>query len=471
MSFVTASDGSARSSSHVQPTDSAPPSIVNVHSSSGVCGVGPADSTGKSSVTYWPGGTRPPAPSFRLPRNPRDTYDIATTSPRSALPRERSRGDRRTLRGDSAQLALFGDHDAVDRRAIGPRDLPEREVHAGLVDPHRLGGQDEIAAEPALVEPDDHVLALGHRTRRRELRAVRTQVDRGAAVELTAGVLEDDRDRDRDAHSAHALGGLRLLLEAEPHELALGRRRDALEPHCREPGSVRGPVAPDHPAPRRHVEVRLAASQDDLDEVLLGRRLAPGEQDAAGGQVDRLAAELIPRLAAGIQPANHRGHGNVDAKKGALIFAHARVIAPQRGNNITRLGDRRDTTTGGRWPGGTLRLARDRAHRHPGIREDPPMRDPRYDVLFEPVQLGPVTARNRFFQVPHCNGMGHHHPTAHAHMRGVKAEGGWAVVCTEEVEIHPTSEVSPYIEGRLWDDSDIPALRRMTEKIHEHGSL
>src|SRR6185503_10501667 len=30
---------------------------------------------------------------------------------------------------------------------------------------------------------------------------------------------------------------------------------------------------------------------------------------------------------------------------------------------------------------------------------------------------------------------------------------------------------SPYIEGRLWDDSDIPALRRMTEKIHEHGSL
>jgi dimethylamine/trimethylamine dehydrogenase len=99
------------------------------------------------------------------------------------------------------------------------------------------------------------------------------------------------------------------------------------------------------------------------------------------------------------------------------------------------------------------------------------MRDPRYDILFEPVTLGPVTARNRFFQVPHCNGMGHHHPTAHAHMRGVKAEGGWAVVCTEEVEIHPTSEVSPYIEGRLWDDADIPALRRMTDKIHEHGSL
>jgi len=98
-------------------------------------------------------------------------------------------------------------------------------------------------------------------------------------------------------------------------------------------------------------------------------------------------------------------------------------------------------------------------------------RDPRYDVLFEPVPLGPVTARNRFFQVPHCNGMGHRDPTAHAVMRGVKAEGGWAVVCTEEVEIHPTSDVGGYIEGRLWDDADIPAHERLVEQVHAHGSL
>ncbi|MBT6509813.1 MAG: hypothetical protein HOL02_05150, partial [Rhodospirillaceae bacterium] len=51
-------------------------------------------------------------------------------------------------------------------------------------------------------------------------------------------------------------------------------------------------------------------------------------------------------------------------------------------------------------------------------------RDPRYDILFEPVQIGPVTARNRFYQVPHCNGMGRKHPTSMAVMRGIKAEGG-----------------------------------------------
>jgi dimethylamine/trimethylamine dehydrogenase len=56
-------------------------------------------------------------------------------------------------------------------------------------------------------------------------------------------------------------------------------------------------------------------------------------------------------------------------------------------------------------------------------------------------------------------------------MRGVKAEGGWAVVSTEEVEIHPSSDVSPYIEGRLWDDRDLPALALMTDAIHKYGAL
>ncbi|HEY5809501.1 MAG TPA: FAD-dependent oxidoreductase [Povalibacter sp.] len=99
------------------------------------------------------------------------------------------------------------------------------------------------------------------------------------------------------------------------------------------------------------------------------------------------------------------------------------------------------------------------------------MRDPRYDILFEPVRIGPVTARNRFYQVPHCNGMGHAMPEAHAAMREMKAEGGWAVVSTEECEIHPSGDVSPYVEARLWDDQDIPALALMCEKVHAHGSL
>ena len=64
-------------------------------------------------------------------------------------------------------------------------------------------------------------------------------------------------------------------------------------------------------------------------------------------------------------------------------------------------------------------------------------RDSRYDVLFEPVTIGPVIAKNRFYQVPHCTGMPHLVPRSLAAMREMKAEGGWAVVCTEACSIHP----------------------------------
>ena len=95
----------------------------------------------------------------------------------------------------------------------------------------------------------------------------------------------------------------------------------------------------------------------------------------------------------------------------------------------------------------------------------------RYDILFQPIKIGPVTAPNRFYQVPHCNGFGWRMPKGLAAMRGMKAEGGWGVVCTEETEIHYTSDLSPFIEGHIWDDGYIPALQLMTEAVHKHGSL
>jgi dimethylamine/trimethylamine dehydrogenase len=43
-----------------------------------------------------------------------------------------------------------------------------------------------------------------------------------------------------------------------------------------------------------------------------------------------------------------------------------------------------------------------------------PPESSRYDVLFQPVRIGPLTTKNRFFQVPHCNGMGYRDPSAQA---------------------------------------------------------
>lgn len=98
-------------------------------------------------------------------------------------------------------------------------------------------------------------------------------------------------------------------------------------------------------------------------------------------------------------------------------------------------------------------------------------RDPRYDILFEPLQIGPVTAKNRFYQVPHCTGMGYLRPQMLAAMRGVKAEGGWGVVCTEYNSIHPTSDDLPHASASLWNDDDIRAHRLMTDAVHAHGAL
>ena len=98
-------------------------------------------------------------------------------------------------------------------------------------------------------------------------------------------------------------------------------------------------------------------------------------------------------------------------------------------------------------------------------------RDSRYDILFQPVKIGPVTAKNRFYQVPHCNGGGYRDPSAAAEMRAIKAEGGWGVVFTEQCEMHHSSEITPFIELRLWDDDDIPMIARMAERIKSHGAL
>jgi dimethylamine/trimethylamine dehydrogenase len=98
-------------------------------------------------------------------------------------------------------------------------------------------------------------------------------------------------------------------------------------------------------------------------------------------------------------------------------------------------------------------------------------RNPRFDILFEPVRIGPVTAPNRFYQVPHASGMTNALPHVRASFRETKAEGGWGVVCTGAVSIHPSSDDSPLPFAMLWDDKDIRSHALMTDAVHKHGAL
>ena len=98
-------------------------------------------------------------------------------------------------------------------------------------------------------------------------------------------------------------------------------------------------------------------------------------------------------------------------------------------------------------------------------------RNPRFDVLFDPIRIGPVTAPNRFYQVPHASGMTNTLPNVRSSFREIKAEGGWGVVCTGAVSLHPSSDDSPLPFASLWDERDIRSHALMTDAVHKHGSL
>jgi dimethylamine/trimethylamine dehydrogenase len=99
-------------------------------------------------------------------------------------------------------------------------------------------------------------------------------------------------------------------------------------------------------------------------------------------------------------------------------------------------------------------------------------RDARYDVLFEPVRIGPKTLRNRFYQTPHEPGFGVLVPWTAARYRGMKAEGGWAAVCTGFAPISPEGDSSFHGRAsRMWDEGDVRAFSLMCDEVHERGAL
>jgi dimethylamine/trimethylamine dehydrogenase len=98
-------------------------------------------------------------------------------------------------------------------------------------------------------------------------------------------------------------------------------------------------------------------------------------------------------------------------------------------------------------------------------------RDPKHDILFEPIRIGPKTMRNRFYQVAHCMGGGSDFPGLQAHFRAMKAEGGWAAVSTEYCSIAPESDDVPRVSARLWDRGDVRNLSLMCDMLHERAAL
>ncbi len=98
-------------------------------------------------------------------------------------------------------------------------------------------------------------------------------------------------------------------------------------------------------------------------------------------------------------------------------------------------------------------------------------RNTKYDILFDPIKIGPKTSPNRFYKAPHCTALGVERPGAQAYFRSTAVEGGWGIVNTEYCSIHPESDDTPYVSARLWDEGDVRNLALMCERIHDQGGL
>lgn len=98
-------------------------------------------------------------------------------------------------------------------------------------------------------------------------------------------------------------------------------------------------------------------------------------------------------------------------------------------------------------------------------------RHSRYDILFEPVKIGPKIAPNRFWQPPQCTGAGSNLPGFQSEFRAMKAKGGYGTIFTEVASIAPENDAKPFVVVELWDEGDVRNLRVLTDRVHEFGSL
>jgi 2,4-dienoyl-CoA reductase-like NADH-dependent reductase (Old Yellow Enzyme family) len=92
-----------------------------------------------------------------------------------------------------------------------------------------------------------------------------------------------------------------------------------------------------------------------------------------------------------------------------------------------------------------------------------------YAVLAEPVQLGPVTARNRVFMPPH--GTNYANEVGNARLADyyrTRARGGLGLIVHEATPVHPSgARLTGKIHG--WKPASVPGFRLVSEATHAEG--
>jgi 2,4-dienoyl-CoA reductase-like NADH-dependent reductase (Old Yellow Enzyme family) len=92
--------------------------------------------------------------------------------------------------------------------------------------------------------------------------------------------------------------------------------------------------------------------------------------------------------------------------------------------------------------------------------------------LFTPLELRGVTLRNRIAMSPMCQYSSEDGFATDWHLvhHGARAVGGAGLLIAEATGVEPRGRITPNCLG-VWKDEHIPALRRLTDFVLEHGSV
>ncbi len=92
--------------------------------------------------------------------------------------------------------------------------------------------------------------------------------------------------------------------------------------------------------------------------------------------------------------------------------------------------------------------------------------------LFTPLELRGVTLRNRIVMSPMCQYSCEDGFATDWHLvhYGTRAVGGAGLLVAEATGVEPRGRITPNCLG-IWKDEHIPALRRVTDFVLEHGSI
>jgi len=101
-----------------------------------------------------------------------------------------------------------------------------------------------------------------------------------------------------------------------------------------------------------------------------------------------------------------------------------------------------------------------------------------FSLLLKPLEVGPMTVKNRFLITAHATQFADPNPewgepglagARYAHYLAERAKGGAGLIIYGQVAVHPTTAYEFFNSPIAYDEQAIAGFKEATELIHQHG--